>query len=131
MIGGMSGISGVFALKKVVINEHPKPGEWLTKDGTWSSHPGGLSTNLEYNKFGKPKHWTGNRKEVAGKTQNWMKAKVFDYHTGKEIKHVISADESTGRIVRFAVDKRGNFKHINNGIEEETEYRSIRIDRLT
>lgn len=72
---------------------------------------------------------TGRRKEVAGETKNWLKAKVFDADTGEELIHVVSADERTGRVVRFGLDKDGGIRHSQSGVSEETEYRRIRIER--
>lgn len=74
-------------------------------------------------------HKTGRRYEKAGETKNWLRAKVFDADTGIMIDHVIEADENTGRIVRFGVDKDGQIRHSHNGVLEETEYRRIRIER--
>ena len=74
---------------------------------------------------------TGRRCEVAGETKNWLKAKVFDADTGEELIHVVSADERTGRVVRFGLDKNGNIRHSYNGTLEETEYRRVRIYRPT
>ena len=74
---------------------------------------------------------TGQRYEKAGETQNWMKAKVFDADTGEELKHVVEADERTGRVVQFALDTDGNIRHTSDDILHETVYRRVRIERPT
>jgi len=74
---------------------------------------------------------TGNREEIAGKTQNWMKAKVFNADTGEELKHVVEANEKTGRVVKFALDKDGNIRHTRDDILHETVYMRVRIERPT